>query len=212
MADFSLRARTHYESLLLAEGYRRQSDGSLVRDEDARTDYYSSHTVTRVTFASGDEFDDSAWIGSDSVSLDLIDSHHASTSAAHTFQQLDTSGGTYVPMGAGRNVAGGGGRVVVFAGDPDDISLSNDQDTSVFVPGALAESSPFSGASMPNLYGGGSFGFGSRTPRYTTQTVVRTHGGEHVRLSHDSGDVDRGQFRQRDFSECAGHRRWRGRG
>ena len=175
MADFSLRARTHYESLLLADGYRRQSDGSLVKDEDLRSDYYSSHTVTKVAFASGDEFDDSAWIGSDGVSLDLIDSHHTSTSAAHTFQQLDTSGGTYVPMGAGRNVAGGGGRVVVFPGDPDDISMSNDQDTAVFMPGELAETSPFSGASMPNLYGGGSFGFGSSMPRYTTHTVVRTH-------------------------------------
>ena len=175
MADFSLRARTHYESLLFAQGYRRHTDGSLVRDEAAYGDYSSRHTVTTVDFDRHEAFDDSAWLWSNAVSVDLLSSSHASTNSEHTFQQLVTTGGTYVPMGAGRNVAGGGGRIVVFTGDPDDISTNNDQGEAVFIPGGLLESSPFSGAAIPNEVGGGSYSFSPGTRQYTTQTVIRTH-------------------------------------
>ena len=176
IADFKVRAQTFYEAALVTGGYIRQSDGRYVRDFSTSRDTYSSRTITTVGIALPTQVGDATSMTRDTEGLQRLSRTWTPTQTSHTFQELNTNGGTRVSFGGGGNrpsLGGNSGSNSYF----DWNTYNGRQYDGIIIPtvGDTTPWDPITGFPIPDDTGYYTY---PTPPTYTTRTVTRFH--DHV--------------------------------
>jgi hypothetical protein len=84
--------------MLVADGYSRETDGSLRLEETFDDNVSSSHTVTTYTFANYTQVDDRLSITLDRAPVEQVSSSFQETQTQFTYQRLVPGTSTFVPF------------------------------------------------------------------------------------------------------------------